>query len=146
MGSFLSKAAGFFGGKTADKLSGRTDYLEALTAAGAYMASCDGNVDDSELDKLMKSITAIPAVATAYGENVISQKIDAMLKRAGGGRMGRRGLMKEIEDLANAEYDLRESVLLVALDVADDGGIGDQERQAAIDIGKALGIDATKLI
>ena len=143
--SFLTKIGGAFSGG-ANKLSGRKDYLEGLTSAVAYMSSCDGKIGDDELDAGMKSINSIPAITSAYDTHAISSSLDGMLKRAGGGRMGRRGLMKEMEDLQKSDFSEREAILLVALDVADQGGIGDDEKKAAGDIAQALGLDVAKYI
>ena len=146
MKAFMQKAAGLFGGNAANKLSGKKDYLEALCSGTIFAASADGKIDDSELDKGLRSITSIPGITDAYSEHDIAAELDKRIKQAQGGRMGRRGLLKEMEDLKDADVSMREAIILVALDEADDNGMGDEERAANITMGQALKIDAAKLI
>ena len=127
-------------GGSAKRLSGRTDLLEAICAASALVAAADGSVDDSEIDAAIKSVTSNESLNTAFSNTEITGCIEKMLDRAAGGRVGRRALMKEIEDV-QASADEGEIVLLTALDIADaDGEIDDKERKVLDDIASVFGL------
>lgn len=123
-----------------NKFSGRKDFLEAVCAACALVAAADGDVSDAEVDQTVKAITSNAALAAAFKGNEIERTADAMLKRAQGGRVGRSGLYKEIEDAAN-DHDMAETVLLSALDVADHGGIDANEKEVLSKVAQKLGLN-----
>lgn len=114
-------------GASMNKYSGNTDFLEAVCAASALVAAADGKVEDSEIDATVKAVSANPSLSGAFNGRQIEQTISQMLERANGGRVGRMGLMRELEDIA-ADADMCEAVMLAALDVAEgDGNIDDDE-------------------
>ena len=123
-----------------NKYSGRKDFLEAVCAASALVAAADGDVSDAEVDKTVKAITSNAQLSAAFKTAEIERTADAMLKRAQGGRVGRAGLYKEIEDI-KADHDMGETVLLSALDVADHGGIDAKEREVLAKIASTLGLN-----
>lgn len=123
-----------------NKYSGRKDFLEAVCAASALIAAADGDVSDAEVDQTVKAITANAQLSAAFKTAEIERTADAMLKRAQGGRVGRAGLYKEIEDI-KADHDMGETVLLSALDVADHGGIDAKEREVLAKIASTLGLN-----
>lgn len=125
---------------SANKYSGRKDFLEAVCAACALVAASDGDVSDSEVDQTIKAITSNANLSAAFKQTEIERTADAMLKRAQGGRVGRSGLFKEIEDIAS-DHDMSETVLLSALDVADHGGIDEKERAVLQNIASRLGLN-----
>ena len=137
---FKSKAAA-----STNKFSGRLDALQAVCASAAIAAAADGTVADKELDKATASINSMPALKDNFPQSQIDQTLDTMLKRAAGGRMGIRGLFKEIEDVKN-DAEFAEACIYVALDVADDGGIGSEEMAAVTKIADALGLDLKKFL
>ncbi|NTF35535.1 tellurite resistance TerB family protein [Agrobacterium rubi] len=122
-----------------NKYSGRKDFLEAVCAASALVAAADGDVSDAEVNQTIKAITSNAQLSGAFNTRDIETTADAMLKRAQGGRVGRAGLFKEIEDI-KADHDMAETVLLSALDVADHGGIDDKEKEVLGKIASALGL------
>jgi tellurite resistance protein TerB len=127
-------------GGSAKRISGRTDLLEAICAASALVAAADGDVADSEIDAAIKSVTSNEALSTAFSNTEITGCIEKMLDRANGGRVGRRALMKEIEDVT-ASPEEGEIVLLTALDIADaDGTIDDDERKVLDNIATVFGL------
>lgn len=106
----------------------------------ALVASADGNVEDSEIDATIKSVTSNETLSTAFTNTEITGCIEKMLDRANGGRVGRRALMKEIEDVT-ASAEEGEIVLLTALDIADaDGTIDDDERRVLDQIAAVFGL------
>lgn len=123
-----------------NKYSGRNDFLEAVCAASALVAAADGDVSDAEVDQTIKAITSNANLSANFRTQEIERTADAMLKRAQGGRVGRSGLFKEIEDVA-ADHDMAETVLLSALDVADHGGIDEKEKAVLGSIAQRLGLN-----
>jgi len=130
---------------TVSKFSGRKDFLEAVCAAAALVASADGTVSDEEINATIKSITSNAALSGAFSSREIETTAERMLQRANGGRVGRNGLYKEIEDI-RADTEMCETVLLTALDVADSGGIDDKEKAILGEIAKRLGLSLEKYI
>lgn len=128
----------FLGG--ASRLSGRTDALEAVCAASALVASASGGINDSEIAATLKAIKANAGLSTAFDSRTIETVAQRMLDRAEGGRVGRSGLYKEIEQIA-ADPEIAELVLLAAADVAEsDGEIQAEERKALEEVAKRLGL------
>lgn len=123
-----------------NKYSGRKDFLEAVCAASALVAAADGDVSDSEVDQTVKAVSSNASLAAAFKPSEIERTADAMLKRAQGGRVGRSGLYKELEDI-NSDHDMAETVLLSALDVADHGGIDDKEKAVLQQVAQRLGLN-----
>lgn len=125
----------------ANRLQGRTDLLEAVCAAAALVAAADGSVDDSEISATVTAVTANEALNTAFDARQIEGAIQRMLDRAGGGRVGRMNLMKELDDISGNSDDA-ETCLLTALDIADaDGEMDDDEKRVIADIAKRLGLN-----
>lgn len=123
-----------------NRYSGRKDFLEAVCAASALVAAVDGDVSDAEVDQTIKAITSNASLSASFKTQEIERTADAMLKRAQGGRVGRSGLFKEIEDIAS-DHEMAETVLLSALDVADHGGIDDKEKAVLANIAQRLGLN-----
>ena len=134
----FAKLKSAFTGKVS-KFSGRTDFLEAVCAASALVAAADGDVSDAEVNATVKSVSSNAQLASAFDQRAIEKTAETMLRRAQGGRVGRAGLMKEIDDI-KADAEMAETVLLSALDVADDVGISAEERAVLDKIAKALGL------
>lgn len=135
-GKFKSKFTG-----SVNKFSGNKDFLEAVCAACALVAAADGELEDAEIAQTVKGIASNPALAGAFPTREIEQTADAMCKRAQGGRVGRAGLYKELEDIA-ADKDKAETVLLTALDVADsDGQVEPEEKKVLEKIAQAFGLN-----
>jgi tellurite resistance protein TerB len=110
------------------KVNGRQDFLEAVCAASALVASADGEVSDDEIKNTIKVVTANPRLTKSFKQGAIEKCIDTMLKRAASGRTGRAGLYKEIEDV-RGDTAISELVYLAAVDIAEtDGNIADKEQ------------------
>lgn len=123
------------------KFSGKKDFLEAVCAASALVASCDGNVSDDELKAAIGAVGAVPALTNGFKTAVIETTMDAMLKRAASGKLGRNGLFKEIDDV-KASHDMAEAVYLAAWDIANaDGEIGPKEQETLTAIAKRLSLN-----
>lgn len=130
----------------AQRMSGRTDLLEAIAAACALVAAADGTIDDGEVTAMINGLSNHAVLGAAFSPREIEAVADKMLARANTGRSGRAGLVKEIEEAkAKSETSDLEMIVLIALDVADDGGIDDAEMAVIEKIGKTLGVNAKAL-
>ncbi len=128
------------------KLNGRTDFLEAVCAANALVASCDGEVSDEEIKVATKVVAANPILSGSFKQAQIEKCCDSMMKRAVAGRSGRLGLFKEIDDIA-ADAEMCEMVYVAALDIAEaDGNVGDKEKTTLNEIAKRIGVDPKKYV
>jgi tellurite resistance protein len=124
-----------------NKYSGKKDFLEAVCAACALVSAADGELEDAEIVQTVKGIASNPALAGAFSSREIEQTADAMCKRAQGGRVGRAGLFKELEDIAS-DKDMAETVLLTALDVADSDGEMEPAEKAVLEkIAQTFGLN-----
>lgn len=127
-----------------NKFSGQKDFLEAVCAGAALVASADGSVSDDEIANTTKSVVANPSLAGAFSTREIETTIETMMRRAAGGRVGRQGLTREIEEIAG-DADKAQTVFLTVLDVAEGDGTVDPAEQKVIDnIASLLRIDASK--
>ncbi len=131
-------------GDKAKKFSGKTDFLEAVCAASALVATADGDLDDNELVAAVAAVKSNAALSGAFDARAIETTMDKMCSRAVG-RVGKAGLFKEIEDI-KADHDMGETVLLVALDVADSGGISAEEKAVLAKIASTVGLDLAKYL
>ena len=115
----------------AQRLNGNTDLLEAIAAACALVAAADGDISDQELDTAINAVAANSTLSAAFDARTINAVMDKMLAQANTGRMGKRSLMKEVEDVAGKPDS--EMVLLIALDIADSDGNIDADERAVLD-------------
>lgn len=128
------------------KISGRTDFLEAVCASCALVASADGEISDSEIKMTTDIIKNNPTLSSAFKATQIEKCADTMLKRAQGGRSGRFGLYKEIEEIS-ADASMAEIVYLAALDVAEaDGKFEASEKKVLKEIANKLGINEAAMM
>ncbi|WP_237681877.1 TerB family tellurite resistance protein [Agrobacterium vitis] len=143
--SIFGKLKAAMSGAT-NKISGRKDFLEAVAAASALMASADGSVSDDEVLTVLAAAKANPNLKAAFSETDIDNAVNIMLDRAKTGRAGRLSLYKEIEDI-KADPEMSEIALSIALDVADsDGSFSDDEKAVAKTIAGKLNLDLNKYL
>lgn len=128
------------------KLSGRTDFLEAVCAAAALIAVADGDIEDSEVKATVKAVKANKLLNNGFDQSAIETCINKMLERAVGGRVGRTGLWDEIREISK-DADLAQAVVLTALDVAEgDGEIEPAEKVVLDRLAKELSVDLNRLM
>lgn len=126
-------------------MSGDKDFLEGVCAAAALVASANG-IKDEEVEATAHAIASNALLSQAFKPREIEQVANEMLKRAGGGRMGRQALYKEIEEVADrGDHEKSEAIVLAALDVAEaEGGIDDDELKVLEKIASMLNVDLKK--
>lgn len=138
----LKKLTGAFTGSVA-KVSGRKDFLEAVCAASALIAIADGEIEEQEIKGVTKAVMANANLAS-FDTRTIELTAENMFKRAEGGRVGRMGLWKEIEDISS-DIELAEIVFATALDIAEsDGQIEEAEQKVLDQLAQRLHVDAKK--
>lgn len=126
------------------KFSGNTDFLEAVCAGAALIASADGSISDGEIETTISTVSSNPTLDMAFTPAQIEQCVDRMLNRAQAGRTGRMGLYKEIDEISD-KPEMAEVVFLCALDVAEsEEGIDDKEQDVLNKIASKLGLDPGK--
>lgn len=138
---FFSKFTNSLKGNV-QKLNGRNDALEAVCAACAWVAAADGDISDDEVATTISTIQNNATLAGAFTVQQIEKTADVMLARAKGGRSGRLGLKKEIQDIAG-DHEISEIVFVAALDVADHGDIDEKEKKVLIELAALLGLRAS---
>lgn len=131
-------------GDKAKRFSGRTDFLEAVCAACALVAAADGDLSDDELAAAVTAVKANAALTAAFDARAIEKTMDTMCNRAVG-RVGKAGLLKEISEI-KSDLEMAETVLLAALDVADQNGISDVEKAVLAKIAAELSLDLNKYL
>lgn len=136
------------GGETANKISGRTDLLEACCAAAVLTSMADGDVSKAEVALLPQTIAANETLSKAFTTPQINAAVQKQVQRASAGMSGKRALWKEIEDIvAMGDSDAAETVVVVALDIASaDGSIGEKERATLDKIAATLGVNLQALM
>lgn len=140
LSNLLSKAEA-----TIASYSGDKTFLTGVAAAAANVTAADGSIDDNEIDAAISGMQANPIVSASYTSSQIEEALTAALSRAKS-RAGRMENKRAIESLMTRDVSLRQDVFLIAADVADQGGIGAEERVVLEDIGKLLNVDAAKLL
>ena len=140
LGALKSKVSGMV-----NKFSGRKDFLEAVCASAALVASADGEITDAEVTKTVEVIKSNPSLSAAFKVSDIERTADAMLKRVQAGRTGRAGVLKEVQDVSS-DKAMAEVVYLTALDVAEaDGSIGTHEQAVLSKLANVLGVTPSAL-
>ena len=139
-----------FGGKAKDainKYSGNKDFLEAMCAGCALVAAVDGSIDDAEFDQTLRVIQANSAISAGFSAQEIETAFTRLSKKTGT-RSGKSELKNEIREAVERDKDgqLGQAIVLACLDVADQGGISEQETTILKDIANLCGQNYDKLL
>ncbi len=133
------------GKRTLASYSGDAVFLAAAAAAAANVTAADGSIDDAEVDSAISGMMANPILSKSYTSAKIEEALNGALTRAKT-RAGRIENKRAIEQLSTRAVEQRQDVFLIAADVADNGGIGDDERKVLDEIAKSLNVDGAKLL
>jgi tellurite resistance protein TerB len=105
------------------------DLVEAAVYGCFFIASADGELEESEIKKTQKLISNEPLMKGFGAElNNLIDSAEASYTE-GGPRIIRRRAKQEMEDLAH-DKEAADIVMTIIATVADEGGIGDAERAA----------------
>lgn len=117
--------------------------LKAVVGAGIWISAADGNIEDSEVQKLEKIISSNQHLKV-YGAETTTTVNEFEQKFTDSVRAGRLEVRNLLVDIAS-NRDEAELVLVVTLDVAEaSGDIGEDEQAVINEIAKLLGLDASK--
>lgn len=138
-----------FGAKAKEsinKFSGNQDFLEAICAGAALVAAADGSIDDKEAKAALTAMQSNKLISVAFGPREIEICFGKMESKVTT-RSGRAELKKEIEECVARDKtgSLGEAVLYACLDVADQGGIEENEEKVLREIAGLLRVDYDKL-
>lgn len=105
------------------------DLVQAAVYGCFFVASADGSLDESEIKKTQKLIANEPLMKGFGAE--LSNLIDAAEASYvdGGPRIIKQRAKKEMEDLTH-DKEQADIVMNIICTVADEGGMGDEERAA----------------
>lgn len=136
MFKFLKSAVG----DGINKVSGKTDVLEAGFALAARVAAADGKIEDDEIVAAVEAAQSIDSLKTSFTPSQIEEAASKQFARAKS-ILGRNQLKRELEDVASHDLATRVDVFMIGAMAAEAvGGIGPEERTALEQGGKILGI------
>lgn len=120
-------------------------FLAGVCAAAANVIVADGKIEDSEIEAALKGMSGHAALKDSFPGSEIEAALTLAINHAKT-RMGKIENQRAIEALAGRNSHTREDVFLIAADVADDGGIGPEEKIVLLAIGKLLDVNAMQLL
>lgn len=134
-------------GNGATRLSGKTDLLEGIAAAGILVAAADGEMESEEIAVLIETLQNHETLSKAFTPSQIEQVVQKMINRASPnaagkiGMVGKLALEKEVKEIkAKSTHDDIELMLAVLVDVsASDGDVEPQEKIVINKIATSLG-------
>lgn len=146
MGLFTKLKATVAG--AAQRLSGKTDLLEAIAAGSILVAAADGEIEGDEVAVLIESLKAHETIAAAFSENVIESTVQKMIDSASPNAAGKIGMVgklrleKEVKEAkAKSSAEDIEMMLAIMVDVAsaDEDSIEPAEKAVINKIAASLG-------
>lgn len=110
-----------------NKVAGNSDALEGMCSACAWTASAGGGIDPTEEDKAITVI--VKKIGHVFQESAIEREFHKRAQQTKD-RSGRSELRTQIEEAVRRDSDgsIGKSISLLAMDVADEGGISDEEK------------------
>lgn len=132
-----------------DRLSGKSDLLEAACAMCVLVAAADGDFADDEAATALDRLTQHETLSKAFSTSQIEAAFDKQAKRVRQGISGKLGLKREVEEAkSKSTAEDREMLFAIACDVAAaDGSVGDKELRVLREIGVSLGgLDPTRYL
>lgn len=129
------------------RLSGKTDLLEGIAAAGILVAAADGEMESEEVAVLIETLQGHDAISKAFTPTQIEQVVQKMINRASPnaagkiGMVGKLALEKEVKEVkSKSSNEDIELMMAILVDVsASDGEVEPQERVVINKIGNMLG-------
>lgn len=122
---------GFLKGKAAEaakEFTGTKDLLEGCCAISAHVAAATGGIDDNEYAKALSVIKNNAIIGPSYDTAQIESVFGKMAAKTNT-RSGKAELKEEVRQVIARDKTgkLGQAMMLIALDVADEGGIDDAE-------------------
>lgn len=114
------------------------DLMEAIIGGSLLVAGADGNLDESELMTLERSIAANPSLSHFGSE--IGQTINRFKEQLDVGfRVAKLKIMREISDIKNNPEEAEECFVNCIVIAEADGEIDEKELAILKEIGNTLG-------
>lgn len=139
---FLNKAKDILNKQVNPAYGQNKDFLEAVCAAAAFVASADGSIDDSEKKATIQLLANHKTLGQVYSSTDIRSTADIMFSRANSAS-GKAQLVRELEDLNNTSGtgQMKEDVYWIAVDVASaDGNVSPEEATILTKLASRLGV------
>jgi tellurite resistance protein len=119
--------------------------MQAGVSAAANVIVADGEVAGAEFETALTGVLASPILEKGYDVLMLEEVLHEAIGRART-RAGRAENLRRVAAVAGRPADQRESVFLVAVDVADHEGISGIEDKALTEIAAALIVDKVPLM
>ena len=140
LADFLARFA-----QTVTAYAGDEALMQAGVSAAANVIVADGEVAREEFETAVEGVLANPIVQKGYDALMLEEALYEAIGRART-RAGRVENLRRVAALAGRTAEQRESVFLVAVDVADHDGIAEIEDAALTEIAAALLVDKARLL
>ncbi|RVU21119.1 tellurite resistance TerB family protein [Methylobacterium oryzihabitans] len=131
--------------RTVTAYAGDDALMRAAVSASANVIVADGEVAGEEFEAALAGLRADPVLEKGYDGPMLQEELYDAIGRART-RAGRRQNLHAIEAVAGRPLEQRQSVFLIAADVADHEGISPVEHRALGEIAAALGLDMAALL
>lgn len=125
--------------------AGDETLMQAAVSAAANVMVADGEVASEEFETALTGVLASPILEKGYDALMVEEALYEAIGRART-RAGRADNLRRISAMAGRQGDQRESVFLLAADVADHDGIAEIEHAALTEIAAALIVDRDRLL
>lgn len=131
--------------RTATAYAGDRALMLGAVSAAANVIVADGEVAGAEFETALAGLKADPILEKGYDALMLEGELYDGIAR-GRTRTGRAENLRHAAALADRPREQRETVFLIAADVADQDGISGIEAVALDEIAAALGVDKDALL
>lgn len=131
--------------QTVTAYTGDEALMQAGVSAAANVIVADGEVAGEEFETALTGVMASPILEKGYDVLMLEEALYDAIGRART-RAGRVENLRRVAAIAGRPAEQREGVFLVAVDVADHGGIAEIEHAALREIAAALLVDKAALL
>ena len=131
--------------QTVTAYAGDEALMQAGVSAAANVIVADGEVAGEEFETALNGVIASPILEKGYDVLMLEEALYEAIGRART-RAGRTDNLRRVAAIAGRPAEQRESVFLVAVDVADHDGIAEIEHAALAEIAAALLVDKTQML
>lgn len=125
--------------------SGDTVFLSAAASFAANVTAADGQIDEAEIESAISGMQSNQLLAKSFSAAQIEDAVNSALIRAKS-RVGRMENKRNLEALFTRPIEQRQDVFLIGADVADQGGIGEEEDKVLTEGAKILNVDKKALL
>lgn len=121
------------------------DLMQAIVGGCLLVAAADGEIEQSETDKLDQLLRSNANLAHFGSE--ITQTITRFSEQLRAGfRVGKMNILRELDDIKNTPKDAEEVFVNMITIAEADGKISDDERKVLDEVGRRLGLRVEDLL